>query len=107
MATVEERLNELINLLEDGNQEKFSKRTKVDKSQVSLMLSGKIGLGMREYKILAAYPELSRDWLHGEDCFPGFLTVELTKKYYEERIKNNEETIRTLSEALLNLSRKN
>ena len=65
-----EILSQLIDYYADGNQSDFCRKTGIDKSCLSRMLSGKANVTDRQmYKVMAAIPE-ARAFIEGRSSLP-------------------------------------
>ena len=88
--TEAERVKLLINLLEAGNASAFARKIGISKANISKMRAGTVSLRLHINSILAAYPAVSRAWLTSGQGYPGDISVDVVKSYYEEKLKRNE-----------------
>lgn len=91
--TESERIEFIIQVLESGNGVAFGKKIGVSASNVSKMRKGVIGFRLNKEAILAAYPQIRREWLETGMGYPGDLTVDLVRQYYEEKIRKSDKVI--------------
>lgn len=95
-----ERLELLISALEGDNQLKFATRCGVPSSTFSRVKMGIIKLRSQVDKIVTAYPQVSRDWLMTGIGYPGDISLDIAKRYYEKALEERNETIHILSKEL-------
>ena len=58
------RINKIRDYFCDGNNKIFAERLNISTTQASNLCSGKINIGEKSlYKILLAFPEVSKEWL--------------------------------------------
>ena len=84
--TEAERIEFIIQVLESGNGSAFGKKIGVSPATASKMRKGQIGFRLNKEGILAAYPQIRREWLETGEGYPGDLTVDIVRSYYEEKI---------------------
>lgn len=95
-----DRIRHIIKSLEGGVAAAFAKKIGVSLPTVSKMQNGKIGIRKHIEKILKAYPNVRREWLMTGEGYPGHISLNEVIEHYEERIRNNEDTIRYLTRKL-------
>lgn len=95
-----ERLELLISALEGDNQLKFATRCGIPASTISRVKMGIIKLRSQVDKIVTAYPQVSRDWLMTGIGYPGDISLDIAKRYYEKALEERNETIHILSKEL-------
>lgn len=91
--TEAERLNLLINVLEGNNAAEFARRIGVQESAMSRMRSGQYGIQKKVNAILKAYPAVNRDWLETGEGYPGDISIDIVKSYYEAKLSRAEAII--------------
>ena len=91
--TESERIKLLINFLEGGNASAFARKIGISKANISKMRAGTVSLRLHINSILAAYPAVSREWLTSGQGYPGDISVDIVKSYYEDKLKRNESFI--------------
>ena len=72
--TESERIEFLIQVLESGNGSAFGEKIGVSRATVSKMRKGMVGFRLNKEGILAAYPQIRREWLDTGEGYPGDLT---------------------------------
>lgn len=96
--TESERIKLLINLLEGGNASAFAERIGISKANISKMRAGAVSIRLHINSILAAYPAVNRGWLESGEGYPGDISVDLVRSYYEDKLRRNESLIDLLIE---------
>lgn len=91
--TESERIEFIIQTLESGNGAAFGKKIGVSPATVSKMRKGQVGFRLNKEGILAAYPNIRREWLETGEGYPGDLTVDLVRSHYEEKIAKADKVI--------------
>lgn len=91
--TESERIEFLIQVLESGNGSAFGEKIGVSRATVSKMRKGMVGFRLNKEGILAAYPQIRREWLETGEGYPGDLTVDLVRAHYEEKIAKADKVI--------------
>lgn len=91
--TEAERIEFIIQVLESGNASAFGSKIGVSPATASKMRKGQIGFRLNKEAILSAYPQIRREWLETGEGYPGDLTVDLVRSYYEEKITKAERVI--------------
>ena len=104
--TEAERINHLINVLEGGNGAAFARKIGVSVPSLSKMRRGHFGIRLKIDAIVKAYPSVSRAWLETGEGYPGDLTVDLVKAYYEDKMKRKEKVIDQLMKRIEELEAK-
>lgn len=84
--TESERIEFIVQALESGNGAAFGKKIGVSPATVSKMRKGQVGFRLNKEGILAAYPNIRREWLETGEGYPGDLTVDLVRSHYEAKI---------------------
>ena len=69
--TEAERIEFIIQVLESGNGSAFGKKIGVSPATASKMRKGQIGFRLNKEGILAAYPQIRREWLETGEGYPG------------------------------------
>lgn len=103
--TEAERIEYLIKTLESGNAAEFGRKIGVAKPVVTRLRKGTTGIRLRVNDIIKAYPAVSREWLETGVGYPGDLTVDLVKAYYENKLKRAEAVIDNLLKQIDELKR--
>lgn len=98
--TESERIEFLIKSLEGGNASAFAQKIGAQRSWVSRVKSGKFSLKKRITDILRAYPMINREWLMTGEGYPGDLTTDLVKTYYENKLQRADSIIDHLTRRL-------
>lgn len=98
--TEAERLDLIISSLEGGNQRRFAEKAKIIDTTLSRIRSGQLSLRAQVDKIIAAYPVVSREWLLTGIGYPGDISVDIARAYYEKVLQERNDTIRILSQEL-------
>ena len=93
MMTEPERLELLIRVLEGNNAAEFARKIGVQESAVCRMKSGRYGIKKKINSIINAYPAVSRDWLETGEGYPGDISVDFVKSYYEKKLRRQEKII--------------
>jgi hypothetical protein len=91
--TEAERIDFLIKTLESGNAKTFGQKIGASESAMSRMRSGKYGIRKKINAILLAYPAVNRDWLETGEGYPGDLTIDLVRSYYDAKLARAEAII--------------
>ena len=104
--TEAERIEFIIRVLESGNASAFGKKIGVGSATASKMRLGKVGFRLRVDEILKAYPQIRREWLETGQGYPGDLTVDLVRSYYEAKINRCEVIIDHLTRRINELEKK-
>ena len=94
--TEAERIEYLINVLENGNAAEFGRKIGAHKSTVSQMRKGARGIRLRVNSILEAYPSVDREWLTTGEGHPGDLSIDVVKARYKEKIAKADRIIEYL-----------
>lgn len=84
--TEAERIDFLIQELEGNNAAEFARKINISRATVSKMRKGQVGIRLNIDSILAAYPQIKKDWLKTGEGYPGDLSVELVKTHYDAKI---------------------
>lgn len=95
-----ERMALIINALEGGNQRRFGQKVDMLPSTVSRVISGELSLRKHIDKIIRIYPEVSREWLVSGVGYPGDISLDIARTYYEKVIRDRNETIHILSKEI-------
>ena len=98
--TEPERLNFLIKVLEGNNAAEFARRIGVTESAMSRMRSGQYGIKKKINSIILAYPAVNRDWLETGEGYPGDISIDIVKSYYEAKLARAEAIIDILIKRL-------
>jgi transcriptional regulator with XRE-family HTH domain len=91
--TESERIEFLITHLAHGSANRFADRTGMSKANVSKIKNGEIKIKRSVSKILEAYPQVNRLWLETGEGYPGDISVDFVKSYYERKLKRQEKII--------------
>jgi hypothetical protein len=91
--TEAERIEFIVQVLESGNGSAFGSKIGVSPATASKMRKGQVGFRLNKEAILSAYPQIRREWLETGEGYPGDLTVDLVRSYYEEKITKAERVI--------------
>ena len=84
--TEAERIDYLVKVLESGSATEFGKKIGISKAGVSRMKKGDYGIRLHINSIIKAYPSVRREWLETGEGYPGDLTIDLVKSYYEKEL---------------------
>lgn len=98
--TEAERLEVIINALEGGNQARFADKCNIARSTISRIKAGELSMKMQIDKIILAYPQVSREWLVTGVGYPGDISLDIARAYYEKVIHDRNETIHILSKEI-------
>ena len=93
MMTEPERLELLIRVLEGNNASEFARKIGIETSAVSRIRAGQYGIKKKINSIIKAYPAVNRDWLETGEGYPGDISVDFVKSYYERKLKRQEKII--------------
>lgn len=100
--TETERINFLIDALADGNAIKFANKIGIVKSTLAKIRSDKYPNSINGYinRIIEAYPSVNRTWLTTGEGYPGDLTTDLVRSYYEDKLKRADRVIDHLTKRI-------
>lgn len=91
--TESERIDLLIRSLENGSNARFAEKIGLSTPQVFKMRKGQVGIRLQIGNIIQAYPQVRREWLETGEGYPGDLTVDLVRRYYEDKIHKADKII--------------
>ncbi|MFA6726921.1 MAG: hypothetical protein WCS17_01750 [Prevotella sp.] len=95
-----ERLDYLIEALENGSAAKFAKKIGFVPNRISRIRSGELRLTPLIQPILKAYPQVSYDWLRSGIGYPGDLNPDLEIKRLTLQIRERDVVIYRLSKEI-------
>ena len=101
-----ERIDYLVKVLANGNSSQFARSINLRRDVLSRVRSGELTLKYKYNDILRVYPEVNRNWLETGEGYPGDLTVDLVKAYYEDKMKRKEKVIDQLMKRIEELEAK-
>ena len=104
--TEAERIDFLINVLENGNAAEFGRKIGVSRPNANKMRAGAIGYRLHINSIIAAYPAVNRAWLESGEGHPGDLSVDLVKAHYESKLRRADTIIDHLTRRIDELEKR-
>ena len=106
-ASYQGRVQYLVWELERGNATEFSRRCGILPSSLSHFFHGETTGASYAHKIVTAYPQVNEQWLVDGIGYPGDISVSAVKAHYESLLRQRDQTIAVLSEALSREQAKN
>ena len=103
--TESERIDYLIEHLTSGNPAEFARMTGISRANVWKMHNGKVGIRLSVKKILAAFPEVNREWLETGEGSPGDISVSAIKEHYEAKLNQCDRIINNLLKRIESLEK--
>ena len=65
----------------------------IETSAISRIRAGQYGIKKEDKLHNKAYPAVNRDWLETGEGYPGDISVDFVKSYYERKLKRQEKII--------------
>ena len=96
--STEERITQLISLLEGGNAKRFAEYAGIPEASMSRVRNGKASANAYIQRILAAYPEVRKSWLVSGEGSP--LRRDEEKGRVERRLELLEKEVGRLASAI-------